>query len=135
MTTTIPAKAADFLDSVLELNPRLAVFDCDGTLWADDAGERFFRWELERGVVSDEVARRIKARHDDYLAGKVSEDDMCGEMVTIHAGLNETELRRLSKEFFDKNFVGRIFPELRELVARLHASGCEVWAVSSTNEW
>src|SRR5579863_9593184 len=129
------ADAAAFLDSVLGLTPKLAVFDCDGTLWSDDAGESFFRWELTRGVVSDDVARRIMARHDDYLAGNVSEDDMCGEMVTMHAGLAESDLRQLSNEFFEENFVAQIFPEMRDLVARLQVSGCEVWAVSSTNEW
>jgi phosphoserine phosphatase len=135
MTTTPPAATADFLESVLGLSPALAVFDCDGTLWAGDSGEGFFRWELTRGVVSDDVARRIMARHDDYLAGNVSEDDMCGEMVTMHAGLAESDLRRLSNEFFEENFVAQIFPEMRDLVARLQVSGCEVWAVSSTNEW
>jgi phosphoserine phosphatase len=28
-----------------------------------------------------------------------------------------------------------IFPEMRDLVHRLQAQGCEVWAVSSSNEW
>ena len=27
----------------------------------------------------------MRARYADYKAGKVSEDDMCGEMVTMHA--------------------------------------------------
>ena len=29
----------EFLDSVLALRPRIAVFDCDGTLWAPDGSE------------------------------------------------------------------------------------------------
>ena len=37
--------------------------------------------------------------------------------------------------FFDQFFVPQIFPEMRELVRRLQDNGCEVWAVSSTNEW
>ena len=54
--TTIP-KSSVFIDSILRLRPTLAVFDCDGTLWSGDAGERFFDWELKRGVVSnDEIA-------------------------------------------------------------------------------
>ena len=31
------------------------------------------------------------ARYADYKAGKVSEDDMCGEMVTMHSGLAESD--------------------------------------------
>ena len=40
-----------------------------------------------------------------------------------------------SARFFDKFFVAQIFPEMRELVRRLQQNGCDVWAVSSTNEW
>ena len=123
------------IESVLRLSPRLAVFDCDGTLWSGDAGEGFFDWELKRGVVSEEIARWMRARYAEYKAGKVSEDDMCGEMVTMHRGMAESELLGLAREYFAENFVGRSFGEMKRLVAELQASGCEVWAVSSTNEW
>ena len=123
------------IDSVLRFSPKLAVFDCDGTIWSGDAGERFFDWELKRGVVSDDTVRRVRARHADYLAGKVSEDDMCGEMVTLHKGLREERVLEIAREFFKQNFAGQIFPEIKELIARLQETGCDVWAVSSTNEW
>ena len=42
---------------------------------------------------------------------------------------------RAATRFFDKFFVAQIFPEMRELVRRLQDAGCEVWAVSSSNEW
>ena len=132
--TTIP-KSSAFIDSILRLRPTLAVFDCDGTLWSGDAGERFFDWELKRGVVSDEIVRWARARHEEYKAGNVSEDDMCGEMVTLHKGLRVEEILRLSSEFFDEHFIRRIFPEMRRLIAELQSSGCDVWAVSSTNQW
>lgn len=135
MVTTNPLKPAAFLDSVLRLNPKTVVFDCDGTLWSGDAGEGFFRWELERRLLSDAVAERISTRHQDYLAGNVSEDDMCGEMVTVHSGLSEADVRERTKEFFRENFLGRIFPEMRTLISRLHDASCDVWAVSSTNNW
>lgn len=128
-------KALMFLEAVLGLQPRLAAFDCDGTLWAGDAGEGFFRWEFERGLVSDDVVRYEKARYADYRQGKVSEDDMCGEMVTLHAGLTEGEVQRAAAEYFDTNIAPGIFPEMQELIRRLHENGCEIWAVSSTNEW
>jgi HAD superfamily phosphoserine phosphatase-like hydrolase len=135
MTETSSASQSSLIESVLRLSPRLAVFDCDGTLWSGDAGERFFDWELKRGVVSDDVARWARARYADYVAGKVSEDDMCGEMVQMHKGLREDNVLRLSREFFEENFVARIFPEMRQLISELQKSGCDVWAVSSTNEW
>ena len=135
MTKTMTPKAADFVDSVLRLQLQLAVFDCDGTLWAGDSGEGFFDWELDQGVVSDEVVRWARARYADYKAGKVSEDDMCGEMASMHRGLAESEVQEAARKYFDENFVRQIFPEMRDLVGRLRDSGCDVWVVSSTNEW
>ena len=125
----------EFLDSVLRLQPQVAAFDCDGTLWSGDAGETFFDWEIQKGIVSSEVARSMRARYADYKAGNLSEEDMCGEMVTMHRGLKESALMEAAEEFFKHAFPGKIFSELRELVQQLHAAGCEVWAVSSSNEW
>ena len=128
-------KASAFIDSVLGLELHFAAFDCDGTLWSGDAGERFFDWEMRRGMISDETVRWARARYQEYLAGKVSEDDMCAEMVTINQGLCEADLKTAAAQFFAETIARQIFPELQELVRRLLDSGCEIWAVSSTNEW
>jgi len=134
-----PSKIADrahaFIDSILSLKPRVAVFDCDGTLWSGDAGESFFAWEQEEKLVPDDILLGMRARYADYKAGKVEEDAMCGELVTMHKGMIEAEVQRAATRFFDLNFVEQIFPEMRELVQRLQTQGCDVWAVSSTNEW
>jgi phosphoserine phosphatase len=60
---------------------------------------------------------------------------MCGEMVTMHRGVSETKLMAAARRFFDHAFDAQMFPEMRELVRLLQENGCEVWAVSSTNEW
>jgi HAD superfamily phosphoserine phosphatase-like hydrolase len=125
----------EFLDSVLRLEPRVAAFDCDGTLWSGDAGETFFDWEIKNGVVPAEVGQAMRARYAEYKAGKVSEDDMCGEMVTMHSGIAEDVMIEATSRFMAESFPGRIFPEMLELVRRLDQSGCEIWAVSSSNEW
>jgi phosphoserine phosphatase len=127
--------ATAFVDSVVHLHPAFATFDCDGTLWSGDAGEGFFDWELRRGVVNDDVAKAIRARYADYRAGKVSEEVMCGEMVTIHRGLREADINEVAAEYFDKYVKANIFPEMQELVERLIEAGSDVWAVSSTNLW
>ncbi len=125
----------EFIDSVLRLGPRVAAFDCDGTLWSGDAGERFFDWELKRGIVPAAVGQAMLSRYAEYKSGKVAEDDMCGEMVTMHQGLSDAAMMEAATEFMAHSFPGRIFPEMQELVRRLHESGCEIWAVSSSNEW
>ena len=134
-TQISPLTTQQFVDSVLNLRPAVAAFDCDGTLWSGDAGENFFDWEIKKGVVSPKVAQDMRARYAEYKASKVSEEDMCGEMVTMHQGLSEATLMEAAREFMSAAFPGRVFPEMRELVNKLHDQGCEVWAVSSSNEW
>jgi phosphoserine phosphatase len=56
-------------------------------------------------------------------------------MVTMHNGLTDDAMMDAATRFMTKNFPGRIFPELEELVRRLRDRGCEIWAVSSSNEW
>jgi len=133
--------ARQFLDSVLRLEPRVAAFDCDGTLWSGDVGERFFDWELRESDVfgdgpdREKFNRTWRDRYAAYKRNEVAETTMCGEMVAMHAGISERKLMDASNRFFDEFFVAQIFPEMRELVGHLQENGCEVWAVSSSNEW
>jgi len=133
--SNIPERAAAFVQSVLLLKPKVAVFDCDGTLWEPDAGEGFLHWELQRGLLAPEVARWVRARYADYKAGNVPEDVMCGEMVTIHAGLRDEVVKRAAEEFFKPHIEPGIFSEMRALVTQLEDRGSAVWAVSSSNQW
>jgi phosphoserine phosphatase len=127
--------AGEFIQSVLDLKPQVAVFDCDGTLWSGDAGEDFFYWEIGRGLLPDPTARWALSRYQDYKRGQVGEEQMCGEMVTIHKGIPENTLIRAAEDFFAEKVAMRIFPQMQELIMELCARACQIWAVSSTNEW
>jgi len=124
-----------FLETVLRLQPKVAAFDCDGTLWSGDAGERFFDWEINQGIVPEEVGRAMRARYLEYKAGRISEEGMCGEMVTMHKGMTDAAMMQAATDFLADAFPGHIFPEMQELVSHLQKNGCDVWAVSSSNEW
>ena len=71
MTLTLPAhlSASDFHGTVLALAPRVAVFDCDGTLWSGDAGYDFMLWSIKTGLVSRNAADWIDSRYRLYLTG------------------------------------------------------------------
>ncbi len=127
--------AESFVQSVLHKRPKIAVFDCDGTLWSGDAGADFFYYEIERGLIPEKVSRWALARYNDYKAGKVGEVEMCGEMVQIHDGIPEVDIRVLVREFVASTIAPRIFGVMQELTHCLAESGCELWAVSSTNNW
>lgn len=127
--------AAQFVQAIVDLKPCIAAFDADGTLWAPDSGEQFLYYELEHNLLAPEMAEWIQARYRLYMQGKIDEDTMCGEMVQVHKGLRDGLLREAATAYFRERIEPRVFPEMKELVARLTAQGCEVWAVSSTNRW
>ena len=125
----------EFERLVLECKPKIAVFDCDGTLWGGDAGYGFMAWTLEQGLVSRSTHDWVDNRYRDYKAGHVSEAAMCAEMVQIYAGLREAELRAAAAQYVDEFVRKNIFEEMFDLVGRLQKAGVELWAVSSTNRW
>jgi len=132
---TPPLTRNRFVDLVLSAAPRVAAFDCDGTLWSGDAGEGFFDWEIRTGLVSPVIGQAMRTRYAEYKLGRVTEDDMCGEMVTMHTGMGEAVLMQAATEFMADAFESRVFEEMLELVERLREQGCDIWAVSSSNEW
>jgi phosphoserine phosphatase len=127
--------AEEFERLVLDSNPKVAVFDCDGTLWSGDAGYGFMLWSLEQGLVSRSSSDWIDTRHRAYRAGNVSEEAICGEMVQLYAGLRDQELRAAAAQYFNQLVRPNIFPEMVKLVADLCNAGVDLWAVSSTNRW
>jgi len=127
--------AQQFERLVLDSNPRVAVFDCDGTLWSGDAGYEFMVWSLEQGLVSRSTSDWIDTRHRAYRAGHVSELQICGEMVQMYSGLRDHEMRAAAAQYVQEFVRARVFAELVSLIAALGQAGVEIWAVSSTNRW
>jgi HAD superfamily phosphoserine phosphatase-like hydrolase len=126
---------SEFHAAVHALSPKVAVFDCDGTLWSGDAGSGFMQWTIETGLVSREATDWIDGRYRGYLKGEVSEAAICGEMVQMYQRLREEEMRRAAKAFFEAQIERNIFPEMMALVEQLRDRGVDIWAVSSTNNW
>ncbi len=120
---------------VFQSAPKIAVFDCDGTLWSGDSGHGFMVWSLEQGIVSRSTSDWMDTRYRAYVAGTIGEAQICGEMVQIYSGLREQELRSAAARYFAEHVQPHIFSELAALVAKLRAANVELWAVSSTNKW
>jgi len=124
-----------FIDSVLALEPKHAAFDCDGTLWDADSGMQFFYWLFDRRLVDPKTEAWARPRYQEYLDGRVGEKTMCGEMVQICRGMRVEALKAAGREFFHAQIESHIFPEMLRLTNLLRDSGCELWAVSSSNQW
>lgn len=136
-TTSVPTilSTQDFCSAVLDLNPRIAVFDCDGTLWSGDAGSGFMFWSIDQGLLSRQATDWLDRRYRAYKRGEVSELTICGDMVQVYHGLREAELRSAAAEFFRTHIEPNIFPEMLTLIQTLQSRGTDIWAVSSTNDW
>ena len=120
---------------VLQSAPRVAIFDCDGTLWGGDSGHGFMVWTMDQGLVSRSTCDWMDTRYRAYLAGSVSELQICGDMVQMYAGLREQELRSAAARYFNEFVRPHIFTEVAALVSTLCKANVELWAVSSTNKW
>jgi len=75
-------------DLVLQSSPKVAIFDCDGTLWGGDSGHGFMVWTMDQGLLSRSTSDWMDTRYRSYLAGKVSEPQICGDMVQMYNGLH-----------------------------------------------
>ena len=120
---------------VTQVSPKVAVFDCDGTLWSGDSGNGFMVWSIDQGLVSRSSSDWMDTRYRAYVAGKVNESQICGEMVQVYAGLREQELRDAAARYFSEHVKPHIFSEIASLVDTLRKSNVQLWAVSSTNKW
>jgi len=134
-STALRLTTPDFHARVHALNPKIAVFDCDGTLWSGDAGSAFMHWSIDTKLISLDQIAWIKQRYEGYKNSTVSEYDICGDMVTVYRGLTVDRLRAAAAQFFRDYIEPNIFPELSTLIAELQQKGCDLWAVSSTNNW
>jgi phosphoserine phosphatase len=92
-------------------------------------------WSIKTGLLAPDAVAWLNERYRRYLAGEVNELVICGEMVQVYEGLRESDVRSSIAEFFPQEIEAGIFPELRRVVTSLQASGTEIWAVSSTNDW
>jgi phosphoserine phosphatase len=134
-TTPQRLSTPDFHARVHALNPRVAVFDCDGTLWSGDAGSSFMHWTIDTKLISPEQISWINERYEGYTNHTVSEYDICGDMARVYNGLSIETLRRAAAEFFRDYVAPNIFSEMSDLIAELQRNRCDIWAVSSTNNW
>ena len=135
MPSATTLTTAEFHARVHAISPKVAVFDCDGTLWSGDAGSSFMRWTMDTGLLSREATEWLNNRYVGYKRGDVSELAICGEMVQVYHGLRESELRRAAADFFASHIERHIFPEMLQLVTDLQQAGVDIWAVSSTCDW
>lgn len=110
----------------------VAVFDADGTLWDEDAGETFFQWQLDhcgfQHLPEDPWAhyRNWKKRdpHGAYAW-----------LAQISAGRDLADVREWAKTCFDSHQPWPVFRSIQDLFTRLHQAGFEIYIVTASVKW
>lgn len=110
----------------------VAVFDADGTLWDEDAGETFFQWQLDncgfKNLPPDPWAhyRNWKKRdpHGAYAW-----------LAQISAGHDLGEVREWAAQCFQSHQPWPVFRSIQTLFKRLHDARFEVFVVTASVKW
>lgn len=105
------------------------VFDADGTLWRGDVGEDFLRYlAFEGHVRRDGWSGYERLLEHDHAAAYAF-------AVEVMTGLEEATVVDLATAFFERRYLGRIFPPMRRLVEAVRVRGLTPWVCSASPIW
>ena len=132
----------EFLQTTLTITDRkVAVFDCDGTVFgqapyylADEALYAYAQANY-RGR-NDKLARQKMAILDRMVkdgnnVGKPYVEDR----VHFLAGMTPEEIATLGYDCYMRSYKGKMYPEMKALIANLKAFGFEVWILTASPEF
>ncbi len=130
-----------FLNSTITMNQRkVAVFDCDGTTFGQVphylADEALYRYadKVLKNKNDKESKERLKV-----LKQMVDDGNNVGKKYVenrIHflAGLAPTEIEMIGYYCYRETYIGKFYPEMKELIANLKEYGFEVWVLTASPE-
>lgn len=113
----------------------IAVFDADGTLWAEDIGEALMLALLDEGRLNG-FAAGDRSAWQTYL--DMQETDATAAyawVVELLEGWGEDALVARCEELASTFAPAHAFEPMVELARALEAQGVEVWFVSASNRW
>jgi len=129
-----------FLESTVPMKTRkVAVFDCDGTLFgqapyylADEALYDYARRHYEGKTDSLSVAKMKVV--DQLLHGDNVGVDFVKNRVRFLSGLTADEIQSVGNTMFHEKYQNKMYPEMKALIANLENFGFEVWILSASPE-
>ncbi|MDE6578692.1 MAG: haloacid dehalogenase-like hydrolase [Muribaculaceae bacterium] len=129
-----------FLESTVPMKTRkVAVFDCDGTLFgqapyylADEALYDFAKRNYEGKTDSLSVAKMKIV--DELLHGDNVGVDFVQNRVRFLSGLTADQIQAIGNDMFHEKYQNKMYPEMKSLIANLENYGFEVWILSASPE-
>ncbi len=131
MTTNLPEQRRPELvpPFIREIPPcedaALALFDADGTIWANDVADDFTTWMIDQGHVSGENwDTYLRIYRDDHPAG-------CRYLLSFYEGMTLEELGAHVFRWWQEAARAWV-DEVVEVIFHLHDKGYPIWILSGT---
>lgn len=129
-----------FLESTVPMKTRkVAVFDCDGTLFgqapyylADEALYEFAKQNYE-GKTDPKSVEKM-AIVDQLLHGDNVGVDFVQNRVRFLSGLTAEEIQTIGNNMFHEKYQNKMYPEMKALIRNLENYDFEVWILSASPE-
>lgn len=129
-----------FLESTVPMETRkVAVFDCDGTLFgqapyylADEALYDYAKRNYEGKTDSLSVAKMKVV--DQLLHGDNVGVDFVQNRVRFLSGLSADDIQKIGNDMFHEKYQNKMYPEMKALIRNLENYGFEVWILSASPE-
>jgi HAD superfamily phosphoserine phosphatase-like hydrolase len=114
------------------VSPHYAAFDADGTLWDVDAGETFFKYQIEHcnlsGLPPDPWAHYHEWKERDVHAAYLW-------LAQINKGQRLEQVRHWAKNCLVAQKQWPIFPQQLKLIEWLKSKGIRVFVVTASIKW
>ena len=124
---------SQFFQQAEKLIPQIpnktAVFDADGTLWREDVGFGFFKYQLEHSLVKNPPDP--KKTNEQY---KRDPKTVCSRMVQMNQGVSHKLYLSWCRNFV-KSQPLNVFSFQRKIISFLKNKGVKIYVVSASPEW
>lgn len=133
-------KLEAFLESTVPMQTRkVAVFDCDGTLFGQApyylADEALYDYAKRTYAGKDDPKSKEKmAIVDQLLHGDNVGVDFVQNRVKFLSGLTADEIQAIGNNMFHEKYQNKMYPEMKALIQNLENFGFEVWILSASPE-
>lgn len=107
--------------------PRLAVFDADGTLWEHDVADGCTLWLLQQGVLD---TRALWPRYEEVYAADPPTG--CEFLLRLYAGQRPDELQRHIQRYWEGDGRRDWIEQVVDSVHHLHERGYRIWVATGT---
>lgn len=111
---------------------RIAAFDADGTLWDDDAGEAFFRWQIEH-CGFQHLPPDPWAHYKEWK--KRDPHGAYAWLAQISVGVPLEQVRVWANTCHQALAPWPVFKSIQELFHKLRSAGFEIYVVTASVKW